>query len=157
MGHSAADIILNTIAVLFAIGLNPFFYWIIKADSTRCEVEEFGRLALNDGNKKLLWITKYCYSISIPAVMVAKVALFDRMQESDFSHKWIQAGGQYPYGLELTFYAFLLAPFMETIWLMFVNRKPCEAVWVIVRVAGGWLVLQYLMYWFWQYYFEPNL
>jgi len=64
---------------------------------------------------------------------------------------------QYPYGLEITFYAFLLAPFLETIWLMFVNRKPMEAMWVIVRVVGGWLLLNYYMFNLYRYFYRPKL
>jgi hypothetical protein len=64
---------------------------------------------------------------------------------------------QYPYGLEITFYAFLLAPLLETVWLMFVNRKPLEALWAVGRVVGGWLLLQYFMYLIFLVFFHPKL
>jgi len=156
-GTQPLTIILNTLAVLFAVLLNPLFYKFLVSDIIKTEVEEFGRMKINVSNSRLLSFSKVAYMYSIPAVLIAKVALYDYMTENDFSSKWIQSGYEYPYGLEITFYAFLLAPFVETIWLMFVNRKPLEVFWVIVRVVGGWLLLQYYMFWLFRYYYRPKL
>jgi hypothetical protein len=91
-GTQPLTVILNTLAVLFAVALNPLFYRFFVNDETKTEVEEFGRMKLSKSNSRLMTMSNKAYIISVVGVLVAKVALYDYMRESDFSSKWIQAG-----------------------------------------------------------------
>ncbi len=81
----------------------------------------------------------------------------DSANENSFSSEWIQSAVHFPYGLEITFYPFLLGPVLEALWATFVERRVMAIFKTIIRIVGGWILLNYYMYGLYVYYMKPDL
>jgi len=101
---------------------------------------------------------RYSYVASIPAVLITKLALYDFMKASNFEGTWFKSAFEYSYGIELSFYPFLLGPLLEALWASFVDRRGWALPGFVFRMAAGWILLQYYLYVLWDYYYRtPKL
>jgi len=154
-GSQPLTMILNALAVLSVVLLNNLAFNVLVGDSTKEEVREFGSARLSSSDARMLGLSRWAYIAAIPAVLIAKLALHNFMRASDFKPQWIQAGGEYPYGLEITFYPFIFGVALETLWHVFVDRRLMAFPGALVRLCGGWLLLNYYMYNLWRYFYKP--
>ena len=157
-GAGSLEMIYNTTAVLLLIVLNKASFAIFLDDAVKHDVREFGLIRLTTVDKIILSLSKFAYILAIPAVLIAKVASYDYLNPENFSNKFVKYGFKYPYGLEITFYPFLFAPVLEAMWDLGANRRLWALPGIIIRVVGGWLLLQFYLYLLWDYYYKtPEL
>jgi hypothetical protein len=156
-GTFPTSMILNTVAALALVVLNISAFWLVLSAPVRQEVQRFGKPLVNEKTSQLIVCSAILYMLSIQAVMLVKVALKDSISNNTFSSKWIQSAIHQPYGIEITFYPFILVPFFEAVWETIFDRNFYNLPLLVVRLIGGWLLLNLYLYYLYDYSFRPEL